>query len=316
MSTRTENPTARPAVDGVKGARMLIVEARYYAEIADALIAGAERESRRRRHGRARHRAGRLRDSRRHRAGAAEGRYDGFVALGCVIRGETTHYDYVCGESARGLMDLRSSTGWPSATASSRSKNEDQAWARAATDRGDKGGDAAHACLAMVALARRWRNRERPTAPKPTPSRRQAARLAAVQALYQWQEGQHAPAEIIEQFLNVRTGEAGEGGMRRDADKPLFRDVVEGTAAHKDELEQTVSAALPRTGPGSASTGSCARCCWPAPTNWCIAGMCRRRWRSTNMSRSRTPSTTGRADLHQFGARSRGAPGAAAELVE
>jgi N utilization substance protein B len=81
-------------------------------------------------------------------------------------------------------------------------------------------------------------------APAATPSRRQAARLAAVQALYQWQEGEHAPAEIIEQFLNVRTGEAGEGGMRRDADRPLFKDVVEGTVAHKDELEQTVSAAL------------------------------------------------------------------------
>jgi len=82
--------------------------------------------------------------------------------------------------------------------------------------------------------------------PKPAapPSRRQAARLAAVQALYQWQAGEHAPAEIIEQFLNVRTGEAGEGGMRRDADRPLFKDVVEGTVAHKDELEQTVSAAL------------------------------------------------------------------------
>ena len=79
--------------------------------------------------------------------------------------------------------------------------------------------------------------------PKP-PSRRQAARLAAVQALYQWQEGQDKPADIIEQFLKVRTGEAGEGGMRRDADRPLFKDVVEGTAAHKDELEKTVSAAL------------------------------------------------------------------------
>ena len=82
--------------------------------------------------------------------------------------------------------------------------------------------------------------------PKSTapPSRRQAARLAAVQALYQWQEGEHAPAEIIEQFLNVRTGEAGEGGMRRDADRPLFTDVVQGTATHKEELEQTVTAAL------------------------------------------------------------------------
>ena len=73
---------------------------------------------------------------------------------------------------------------------------------------------------------------------KPTiPSRRQAARLAAVQALYQWQEGQDGPTEIIEQFLRVRTGETGEGGMRRDADRPLFKDVVEGTAARKDELQ-------------------------------------------------------------------------------
>jgi len=70
------------------------------------------------------------------------------------------------------------------------------------------------------------------------PSRRQAARLAAVQALYQWQEGQDEPAAIIEQFLKVRTGEAG------DADKPLFKDVVEGTASHKDELEKTVTSAL------------------------------------------------------------------------
>jgi N utilization substance protein B len=82
------------------------------------------------------------------------------------------------------------------------------------------------------------------TDPKPPPSRRQAARLAAVQALYQWQEGQDQPADIIEQFLKVRTGEAGEGGMRRDADRPLFKDVVEGTVTHKDELEKTVSAAL------------------------------------------------------------------------
>ncbi len=80
--------------------------------------------------------------------------------------------------------------------------------------------------------------------PSPGPSRRQAARLAAVQALYQWQEGEHAPAEIIEQFLRVRTGETGEGGMRRDADRPLFKDVVEGTASHRDELQAIVTGAL------------------------------------------------------------------------
>ncbi len=75
-------------------------------------------------------------------------------------------------------------------------------------------------------------------------SRRQAARLAAVQAIFQWQEGEHAPAEIIDQFLKVRRSEAGEGGMRRDADQRLFKDVVEGTVAHKEGLEQTLSGSL------------------------------------------------------------------------
>ena len=157
MSTRTETPTARPAVDGVKGARILIVESRFYADIADALITGAEREI---------EKNGAL-SERVVVPGAFEipgaialaaDRYDGFVALGCVIRGETTHYDYVCGESARGLMDLavqrKLAIGYGIVTVD----NVDQAWARAATDRGDKGGDAAHACLAMVALGRRWRN--------------------------------------------------------------------------------------------------------------------------------------------------------------
>jgi 6,7-dimethyl-8-ribityllumazine synthase len=84
-------------------------------------------------------------------------RFDGYVALGCVIRGETTHYDYVCGESARGLMDLaiykKLAIGYGIVTVD----NIEQARARAFTNRGDKGGDAAHACLAMVALRRRWK---------------------------------------------------------------------------------------------------------------------------------------------------------------
>ena len=155
MSTRTENPTARPVVDGVKGARILIVESRYYVDIADALIAGAEREIAR--NGATSERV--VVPGAFEIPGAialAAHHYDGFVALGCVIRGETTHYDYVCGESARGLMDLairdRLAIGYGIVTVN----NADQAWARAAIDRGDKGGDAAHACLAMVALGRRW----------------------------------------------------------------------------------------------------------------------------------------------------------------
>ena len=157
MSTRTETPAARPAVDGVRGARILLVEARFYADIADALISGAEREIAK--NGALAERVvvpgafeipGAI-------ALAAE-HYDGFVALGCVIRGETTHYDYVCGESARGLMELsvhkKLAIGYGILTVDT----IEQAEARALIDRGDKGGDAAHACLVMVALNRRWRN--------------------------------------------------------------------------------------------------------------------------------------------------------------
>jgi 6,7-dimethyl-8-ribityllumazine synthase len=148
---------ARPAIDGVRDARILIVESRYYAEIADALIAGAEREIAK--NGACAERV--VVPGAFEIPGAialAAGRYDGFVALGCVIRGETTHYDYVCGESARGLMDLtiqqKLAIGYGIVTV----ETMEQAQARAFTDRGDKGGDAAHACLAMVALGRRWRN--------------------------------------------------------------------------------------------------------------------------------------------------------------
>ena len=104
MSTRTESPTTRPAVDGVKGARILIVESRFYADIADALNAGAEREIAK--NGATADRV--VVPGAFEIPGAialAAGRYDGYVALGCVIRGETSHYDYVCGESARGLME-------------------------------------------------------------------------------------------------------------------------------------------------------------------------------------------------------------------
>jgi 6,7-dimethyl-8-ribityllumazine synthase len=82
-------------------------------------------------------------------------RYDGYVALGCVIRGETTHYDYVCAESARGLMDLaigrKLAVGYGVLTV----ENDEQAWARARLEQGDKGGAAARACLEMIALKRR-----------------------------------------------------------------------------------------------------------------------------------------------------------------
>lgn len=87
---------------------------------------------------------------------ADAGRYDGYIALGCVIRGETSHYDYVCGESARGLMwltvDRRLAIGNGILTV----ENEDQALARADRKRKNKGADAANACLEMIKLRRKF----------------------------------------------------------------------------------------------------------------------------------------------------------------
>jgi 6,7-dimethyl-8-ribityllumazine synthase len=82
-------------------------------------------------------------------------RYDGYVALGCVIRGQTTHYDYVAGESARGLMDLAIARKLAIGFGILTCENDEQAWARARASEGDKGGAAARACLEMIALKRR-----------------------------------------------------------------------------------------------------------------------------------------------------------------
>jgi 6,7-dimethyl-8-ribityllumazine synthase len=84
-------------------------------------------------------------------------RFDGYVALGCVIRGETSHYDYVCGESARGLQDLAIQHSLALGYGILTVENEEQAWARAKVDQGNKGGEAAKACLAMLELKRHFR---------------------------------------------------------------------------------------------------------------------------------------------------------------
>ena len=77
-------------------------------------------------------------------------RFDGYVALGCVIRGETTHYDYVCQEAARGLQDLANRHCLALGFGILTTENREQAMARAAVDRGNKGADAANACLRMI----------------------------------------------------------------------------------------------------------------------------------------------------------------------
>lgn len=146
---------------GVKGARILVVEARYYEDIADLLLRGAKRV---------------LRDALAefdvvtvpgaleipaaimialHAATAREQPYDGAVALGCVIRGETSHYDIVAGESARAIMDISIALDMPMGNGILTVDTDAQARARARAGGEDKGGGAARAALSLVRLKRR-----------------------------------------------------------------------------------------------------------------------------------------------------------------
>lgn len=140
-------------------AHLLVIVAPFYRDIADELCAGASEALRK---------AGATFDVLEvpgafeipgaiaiAQAGADKGRgkhYDGYVALGCVIRGETSHYDYVCGESARGLMELtvnrQLAIGYGILTV----ENGDQAWARARRSEKNKGADAVEAALRMIDL--------------------------------------------------------------------------------------------------------------------------------------------------------------------
>ncbi len=143
---------------------ILIVEARFYDDIADELRRGAVAEL---------DQAGAA-----HEAMAVPGafeipaairmairsmdflggqrRYDGYIALGCVLRGATSHYDYVCAESARKLQDLACeytlALGYGILTCDTR----EQAWERAGVAGRNKGGEVARACLRMIELKRQF----------------------------------------------------------------------------------------------------------------------------------------------------------------
>ncbi|HEX4179795.1 MAG TPA: 6,7-dimethyl-8-ribityllumazine synthase [Caulobacteraceae bacterium] len=144
--------------------RILIIEARFYDHIADALLQGAKK---------ALTKADAefdvvtvagaleipaaisLAEEGGHRPAGV--RYDGYVALGCVIRGETYHFEVVSNESARGIMDLSIGRRLAIGNGILTVENETQALARArgGGNEGDKGGFAARACLDMIALKRR-----------------------------------------------------------------------------------------------------------------------------------------------------------------
>ena len=161
MAGARRSKLARNGGKGSKGTRILIVEARFYDDIADALLAGASKV---------------LKEADAEfdcvtvpgsleipaaiaiAVDAARARrrpYDGVVALGCVIRGDPIHFDIVSHQSARGLMDLAVARQLPIGNGIITVDNETQAWVRARPQEQDKGGDAARAALAMVGLKRR-----------------------------------------------------------------------------------------------------------------------------------------------------------------
>jgi 6,7-dimethyl-8-ribityllumazine synthase len=139
--------------------RILIVEARFYDDLADALLEGATQ---------ALSAFGAeyevvtvpgaleipaaiaFAEEAGHRPAGT--RYDGYVALGSVIRGETYHFEIVSNESARGIMDLTVGKRLCIGNGVLTTDDDEQAWARARISEGDKGGGAARAALAMVAL--------------------------------------------------------------------------------------------------------------------------------------------------------------------
>ncbi|MBO6766514.1 6,7-dimethyl-8-ribityllumazine synthase [Maricaulis sp.] len=135
--------------------KLLIVAGTFYRDIADALIKGAKGAA---------EAAGATAElvevpgaleipGAIVQAEIAEADFDGYVALGCVIRGETTHYDYVCTESARGLMELNLN-GVIAGNGILTVENRAQALKRAVDK--NKGADAANAALALIALRDRF----------------------------------------------------------------------------------------------------------------------------------------------------------------
>jgi 6,7-dimethyl-8-ribityllumazine synthase len=148
MKAKSRKTPVLPALE----AHVLIVEARFYDELTEELCTGAQE---------ALDKAGATHETVTV-PGALEipaaiaiceesGRFDGYVALGVVIRGETSHYDIVAGESARGLMDL-SLDGVAVGNGILTVDTEAQAWARAGRKGHNKGAGAAEAAMALIRL--------------------------------------------------------------------------------------------------------------------------------------------------------------------
>ena len=141
--------------------RLLVVEARFYDDLADALLQGAtdvitamDAEYDVVSVPGALEIPGAIAQAEEGGHRPAGVRYDGYVALGTVIRGETYHFEIVSNESARGIMDLTIGKRLCIGNGILTVEDGEQAWARARPSEGDKGGGAARAALAMIGLKR------------------------------------------------------------------------------------------------------------------------------------------------------------------
>lgn len=148
---------------------VLIIEARFYEDIANELARGATEELRK--HNIAFERVavpGSLEIPIALSAAIAAGkvgpgaRHQGCVALGCVIRGETAHYDIVANQSARGLLDIGIAHALPVGNGILTVENREQAWARASVDDKNKGGGAAAACRDLMTLHAEFGGKAKP----------------------------------------------------------------------------------------------------------------------------------------------------------
>ena len=227
------------ALPSVEGARFLVVEARYYDGIGEMLLTGATRmlES-----------AGAKWDV-VNVPGALEipaairmlakgGAYAGAVALGCVIRGETYHFEIVAGESSRAIMDIT-----VSGHAARRQRHPDGR-KRSAGHRARRSG---------AGRQGRRRRARRDHAPSSAQARgaclmaarhRSAARLAAVQALYQMEVAGKGINEILAEFESHWIGGEIEGEQYEEADLGLFRDIVKGVLADQVAIDRETDATL------------------------------------------------------------------------
>ena len=239
---------------------MLIIEARYYEEISDELAAGAiaELEARGQATSASSCRAPwRFRRCWRRRLlpaivprAAPIGALLRCVALGCVIRGETSHYDIVCNNANHWMMEVAISHAIPVGNGILTVDTEEQAMARARGGREGKGGDAVRACMRAdrvvprVSGTRRMTASARRRSSKSSGNARSAARMATVQALYQMDVAGTDIDEVIEEFVSLRFGQDGEDEVVRGADPVFFSDILRGVFAASAKSIPMVDQAL------------------------------------------------------------------------